>query len=188
MRSDNLKRHAQSHKDILTMTDDEVRDELRVRHATEVHREERKQEIMEIALQEGISIDLCDTKKVDIKSLRDDLLRNNREYLDKIDLGNQIADIIDEGVVREESLTKERKEALDLYRKQMPRIDIQSTQLRPWQAELMKMIDQPSYREIFWILGVKGNEGKSWLQGYMETFYGYTRVVRLDLRNKTGNI
>ena len=50
------------------------------------------------------------------------------------------------------------------------------------------MIHQPSYREIFWILGVKGNDGKSWFQGYMETFYGYARVVRLDLRNKTGNI
>ena len=29
MRSDNLRRHAQAHKDILAMTDDEVRDELR---------------------------------------------------------------------------------------------------------------------------------------------------------------
>ena len=52
----------------------------------------------------------------------------------------------------------------------------------------MKIIDQPSYREIFWIFGVKGNEGKSWFQGYMETFYGYARVVRLDLQNTTGNI
>ena len=37
-------------------------------------------------------------------------------------------------------------------------------------------------------LGSRGNEGKSWFQSYLETFYGYSRVVRLDLRNKTSNI
>ena len=52
-------------------------------------------------------------------------------YLDKIELGKQIALIIDEGVVQEESLIIERKAALDLYRK------------RPWQQTLMDMTSQP---------------------------------------------
>ena len=128
IRSDTLKRHMKSHRDILTMTDDEAREELRARHATELHREERRQEVEEIAIQEGVPIILCsdtNSNKVDLTSLRGELLTDNQEYLDKIELGKQIASIIDEGVVREESLTKIRKEALDLYRKQMPRIDIQ---------------------------------------------------------------
>ena len=192
MRSDKVKRHAQSHKDILAMNNEEVRDELRARHAAELHREERRQEIEEIALQENIPISHVAASPVvstlDVGSLREELLCDNQDYLDRIELGKQIAVIIDEGTVREESLTRIRKEALDLYRKQMPRIDIGMVQLRSWQQDLMQMIAKPSYREVFWICGFHGNEGKSWFQSYLEAFYGYARVVRLDLRNKTANI
>ena len=52
----------------------------------------------------------------------------------------------------------------------------------------MQLIATPSNRQVLWICGVKGNEGKSWFQGYLETFYGYARVVRLDLRNKALNV
>ena len=96
--------------------------------------------------------------------------------------------IIDEGTVREESLAKHYKDAFDMYRKQRPRIDIQNVQLRTWQQNLMTLISTPSDREVFWICGFVGNEGKSWFQSYLETFYGYARVVRLDLRNRTSNI
>ena len=47
--------------------------------------------------------------------LKESLLDDNQQYLDRIELGNQIAAIIDEGVVREESLNRDHKEALDLY-------------------------------------------------------------------------
>ena len=49
IRSDHVKRHMGTHKDIMAMTDEEAREELRTRHATELHREERRQEIKEIA-------------------------------------------------------------------------------------------------------------------------------------------
>ena len=51
----------------------------------------------------------------------------------------------------------------------------------------MEMIRQPSNREVIWICGKRGNEGKSWFQSYLETFCGYSRVLCLDLRNKTAN-
>ena len=70
----------------------------------------------------------------------------------------------------------------------MPRIDIQTVELRPWQKSLMMVTAKPSDRSIFWVCGFTGNEGKSWLQTYIETFYGYARVVRLDLRNTTSNL
>ena len=193
MRSDHLKRHARTHKDILSMDDDEAREELRARHAVQLQREERRQKLKEIAQQENISINHCNeivssTTRQDISCLREELLCNNRDYLDKIELCRQIASIIDESVIREESLKENHKEALDLYRKERPRIDIQTVELRPWQQLLMKMIATPSEREVFWICGFKGNEGKSWFQSYLQTLYGYARVVRLDLRNKTSNI
>ena len=42
-----------THKDIMNMTDEEAREELRSRHAADQHREEHRQEIKEIVLQEG---------------------------------------------------------------------------------------------------------------------------------------
>ena len=192
MRSDNAKRHAKTHKDILTLPEEEARRELRIRHEVQLQREEKRQKLEEIAQQEGIPITLCTdttttTSILDPKNLKEELLHDNQIYLDKIDLGNQIATIIDEGTVREESLKNHHKEALELYRKQKPRIDIQSIQLRPWQHKLLLEVT-PSQRHVIWIWGSCGNEGKSWFQSYLETYYGYSRVVRLDLRNKTSNI
>ena len=68
----------------------------------------------------------------------------------------------------------------------LPEEDAQSVQLRPWQRKLVKI--RPTQRHVIWIWGSRGNEGKSWFQSYLETFYGFSRVVRLDLRNKTSNI
>ena len=188
IRSDNAKRHARTHKNILTMSDQDVREELRSRQVVKIHREEQQQRVMEIAQQENISIDLYPEQTIDTELLRSDLLRDNQEYLYQIELGKQISNIIDEGTVREESLTNERKKALMLYRKTKPTIEIANVLLRPWQESLMNMIMIPSERTVFWIIGSKGNEGKSWFQGYLETFYGYARVVRLELSNTSPNI
>ena len=186
IRSDHAKRHARTLKDILTMSDEDVRKELRSRQVVKMRREEQQQRVMEIAQQENISIDLPE-QTIDTELLRSDLLRDNQEYLYQIELGKQISNIIDEGTVREESLTIERKKALILYRKTKPTIEIANVQLRPWQESLMNMMI-PSERTVFWIIGSKGNEGKSWFQGYLETFYGYSRVVRLELSNTSPNI
>ena len=59
MRSDHLRRHELTHRDILAMTDDEVREELRARNETRVYREEKHQRVEEIAQQENIPIELC---------------------------------------------------------------------------------------------------------------------------------
>ena len=188
IRSDNANRHARTHKDILTMSDQDVREELRSRQLVKMRREEQQQRVMEIAQQENISIDLHPEQSIDTEILRGDLLRDNQEYLYQIELGKQISNIIDEGIVREESLTNERKKALMLYRKTKPSIEIANVHLRPWQEALMSMIMIPSQRTVFWIIGSRGNEGKSWFQGYLETFYGYARVVRLELSNTSSNI
>ena len=55
-------------------------------------------------------------------------------------------------------------------------------------ATTMDNISSPSDREIIWVVGQKGNEGKKWFQEYLETFYGYVRVMRLDLKMKTANV
>ena len=46
----------------------------------------------------------------------------------------------------------------------------------------------PSSREVIWVIGKDGDEGKTWFQSYVESFFGYARVVRLDLKMKTSNV
>ena len=190
IRSDNIKRHAKTHNDLLSMTEDEARDELKARHAVKLEREQKRQKIEEIAHKEGLPLPkyIIETSANDDVDLEGDLLKDNELYLERIELGNKIAVILDKGVIREESLTKERKIALDLYRRQRPRFDIVNMNLRPWQEDALKMVETPSERKIIWIMGRRGNEGKTWFQCYMEAYFGFHRVVRVDLRIKHANI
>ena len=56
------------------------------------------------------------------------------------------------------------------------------------QQKLLDNISTPSYREVTWVIGQKENDGKTWFQEYLKTFYGYARVVQLDLKMKTTNV
>ena len=190
MDSDKLKRHSLIHKDLLSLPEEEVKEELRARHATQLEREAKRQRIEEIAAEEGLSIpkEISDTQTLDKENLRENLLRDNQLYMEKIELGKNISSIMDEGIVREESLTKDRKLALDLYRRQEPRFDISVVQLRPWQEAALKLFDYPSERQVIWITGRQGYEGKSYFQSYVESYFGYHRVARVDLRIKHANV
>ena len=186
MRSDNVKGHMKMHKDLLSLPEEEVKEELRARHATQLEREAKRQQIEEIARGEGLSIpqEISDTQPLDKENLRENLLRDNQLYVEKIELGKNISSIMDEGIVREESLTKERKLALDLYRRQEPRFDISLVQLRAWQEAALKLFESPTERQVIWITGRQGYEGKSYFQSYVESYFGYHRVARVDLRKK----
>ena len=175
MRSDNMNRHSTMHKDLLALPEEELKEELRVRHAMQRERETKRQRVEEIAHQEGLTVprEIIEASPEfhDEGDLREDLLRDNQLYLEKIELGKNISSIMDEGTVREESLTKDRKLALDLYRRQEPRFDISVVQLRPWQEEALKLFDYPSERQVIWITGRQGYEGKSYFQSYVVLFW-----------------
>ena len=120
------------------MSKEEMSDELRSRHETEVQRG---------AVNED---------------LESDMMNDNQIYTDRIELGKRINQILDKGTVKEESLSRERKEALELYRKQMPIRNIEQAELRPWQEQLFTLVKKPTDREVIWIRGGRGNEGKTW--------------------------
>ena len=151
-----------------------------------MQRAEKVQRIEEIAHREGIPFPKENDN--DDGDLEEELLRGNRIYLDKIELGNKINGIMDKGVVREQSLAKEYKEALGLYRKTRARYDIASVELRPWQQDALNLIGKPSERQVIWINGKQGNEGKSWFQSYVESYFGFHRVARVDLRIKHASV
>ena len=193
MDSDKLKRHSLIHKDLLALPEEEMKEELRVRHADEVQRTEReakRQRIEEIVEEEGLTIpkEVASEKMPDKETVRKEMEEENQQYNAKIELGRMIGSIIDEGNICEQSLSKEKQEALLLFRRQQPQLDISDVELRPWQQDAMKYFESPTERQVIWIRGNNGNEGKSWFQNYVQTFFGYHRVCRLDLRIKHGNI
>ena len=49
-------------------------------------------------------------------------------------------------------------------------------------------MNQPTDREVVWVKGARGNEGKTWFQNYVQSLLGTERVVQLNLKNSVGNI
>ena len=139
-RSDVVKRHYRTHKDFLTMSTEEAREELRARHTVAVQREEKRQVVEQIALEEGIPLEFCanvdnvqtggGSPVLSDTVLKDSVLHHTKTYRETVDLGRRLAAILDEGVGLEDALPKDYKDALDLFRKQKPQMDIPSTQLR----------------------------------------------------------
>ena len=192
MRTDNLERHMKTHKDLLSLSDEEIEQELRSRHEIQVARETKRQKVTDIANNLGLSIpaEVQDTPIIEEEAVRKRLINNNKVYLQRVTVGEQVSNILSEGEIREESLSKEDMYALDLYRAQRSRVDnINDVVLRPWQREAFELFQQPpNDRTVMWIYDERGNEGKSFFQNYIEAYFGYHRVFRCDLRIKHKDI
>ena len=106
----------------------------------------------------------------------------------KIETVHGIYDIVCKGVVKEDELRSEYKQAFNLYRKQRRKTDFGAVKLYSWQEDLLQNIDEPSNREVIWVRGAVGNEGKTWFQNYVQSQYDYDRVVRLDLKAREKDI
>ena len=110
------------------------------------------------------------------------------EYKNKLKLGKIVYEEIEEHEIPEESLRREYKEAKELYIKHKKNIDLDNVILRPWQKALLNHI-KPSTREVIWVIGKQGNEGKSWFQEYMESKFGWGKVIcGMDIKMKKGSI
>ena len=99
------------------------------------------------------------------------LLKSNAKYSQQLETGRKIYAVLCEGVVKEESLERSHNQAFDIYRKQRGHIDLNQTELRPWQQDLLEKIKQPSDRKVIWVRGFRGNVGKTWYQSYLESCY-----------------
>ena len=110
------------------------------------------------------------------------------EYERKLQLGDIVYKHAKDCGIPEESLSKEYKEAKDLYVKNKQNIDVENVILRPWQEGLLNYI-KPSDREVIWVIGRKGNEGKTWFQEFLASTFGWSRVVcGMDIRMKKSSI
>ena len=76
-------------------------------------------------------------------------------------IGNYVFDMVTSGDIAQQSLSKDHAYALNLYNKMRTIIDVESAELRLWQQQCLELVDVPSARQIIWIKGMCGNEGKS---------------------------
>ena len=60
--------------------------------------------------------------------------------------------------------------------------------LKPWQKEVLTCIRQPTHREVIWVVGQKGGEGKTFLQNYIKYYYSSRRVIATDIATSTKDI
>ena len=67
-------------------------------------------------------------------------------------------------------------------------MDVESVELRLWQQQCVQLLEEPTARQVIWIKGVGGNEGKSWLQSYIQSMFGFARTARLNFKTKANDI
>ena len=143
--------------------------------------------------------DMVLTTRVEIKDntgkdatrndLKSEILKNSTIFDEKIQLGESIFKVLMETNVDERSLSQKHKEAFDLYQnKRLALNPDNDINLFPWQESLLDLARKPTHREIIWVKGARGNEGKTWFQNYLQSILGTERVVQLDLKSSVGNI
>ena len=128
--------------------------------------------------------------EINKKELRKHLIKIEKEYQEKLELGKEIYKMLGEGVVSYEALPREMKEDVDLYMENQADFrDVGNVELMPWQESLLEYVQQPCDREIFWIVGKEGNEGKNWFQKYVKSWLGARRVVTgIDIKANSASI
>ena len=82
-------------------------------------------------------------------NLKLEILDNAKIYDEKISLGESTHKLLMETNTKEESLSRQHKEAFDLYQRQRIAVNPDDAiKLYPWQQQALKSIQKPSYRKI----------------------------------------
>ena len=140
---------------------------------------------------EGFRVEVADEllETCDV-NLKLELHRDNEVYQKNVEIGRQISILLKSDNIPEKSLSRQNKFCLDLFRAQQPTTDVDTAELRLWQKQLLDIVsaDEMDDRKIIWVVGKKGNEGKSWFQFYLQSLHGEHRVARFDITNKTADL
>ena len=178
MREDNLKRHMKKHNKktmnplVKTFTQCEIclkqmrKDNLK-RH---MKQHEKKSERKEQKFLENLTSEM-------------------QEFNRKTEIGRKIREIMDKNPqFNENALSKENREALDIFNLYGKGRKNGKIEWRGWQEELIKYLKKPSDREIIWVIGKSGNQGKSFFQEQIREEYGYDKVCSIEISDSPKNI
>ena len=119
------------------------------------------------------------------------LISSEKQYRQMSEVGKIVSTLLNSNEdLSEESLTAEYKKALKLYRQsQVQHVPVyENPMLKPWQKKVMTFIQQPTHREVIWVIGQQGGEGKSFLQNYIKYHYSDRRMITTDIATGTKDI
>ena len=98
--------------------------------------------------------------------------------------GHIVEGLLEKEDIDPKSLRKEYVKALEVNNLRKQGI---SDSLKTWQVKLLELM-KPSQREIIWVIGRKGAEGKSWFQEYIEQHFGCKIVFRTTMNKNADSI
>ena len=125
-----------------------------------------------------------------VKQIEKKVKKATEEYLEKLRKGEILEKILQQcpGTM-EEALYSHDMNALKAYQSSCEdSLNMDSIVLKPWQTDVLKLIENPSDRDIYWINGDKGNEGKTFIQKYIRTQYGARRVLKSEVNTRKTDI
>ena len=125
---------------------------------------------------------------VDVVALKNKIVRGVNEYQRKLELGREIKEIVHELNAPTASLDKADMEALELFENRGQVKEIEAVEWRPWQIDMLEYVKNPTKRRIIWVVGEKGNEGKTFFQDKIEEQYGRHRVCTMSLTESSKDI
>ena len=134
------------------------------------------------------------TEKIEYQSTLDRVALENvivgdiNEYKRKLELGREVKLIVQELNEPTVGLRKEHAEALELFEKHGQVKDVKPVEWRPWQKGVLEYINNPTQRRIIWVVGGRGDEGKSFFQDRIEEQYGMHRVCAMDFTESSRNL
>ena len=174
MRSDNVKRHMKQHtkkNESNPVTNISVTNNYNTISGVSTERKDEENE----------------NKDEELKKY---LIKIENEYQEKLVQGKKIYQMVGEGIAPYQALPSEMKEAVDAYMENQDDFrEVENVELKPWQESLLEYVQQPHDREIIWVVGKDGNEGKSWFQKYVKSVFGTRRVVTgIDLKANNASI
>ena len=112
-----------------------------------------------------------------------------QDFNRKKDMGRKLKEIMDNTAnFNENALPKEMKEALDIFNLYGKSNKILKTNWRGWQQGLREYLNKPTEREIIWVIGEKGNEGKSFFQERVCEEFGRDKVCNMEISDSRKNI
>ena len=114
-----------------------------------------------------------------IDEIKTDLKKNKEDF----EMGVFIKDYIQQHKLDPKILRREYQKVVKTNINS-PVLDVV---LKPWQEKLLKLM-KPSEREIIWIVGKDGNEGKSWFQKYLKNTRGASKVFQASIKNNSGGV
>ena len=118
------------------------------------------------------------------QTILEDMKSNQKKIELGIEDGEIIKKIMQKENIYETSLGKEHSQAIKLLNNIVPKFN---TPLRKWQQELLEKL-VPSERDIIWVVGKAGNEGKSWFQKYLESYFGMNRTFNAPINKQSGGL